>query len=117
MRLGEISLHCAISSLRPSRGVRHGFRVLGIGSGMRELLDEFQRLKEHQFTLNFTYPDEAQRQQLRLLHRDIAEGEQMRLETRQQELMGFVSEVRSGVILMDDLDPEIVAELRDLLSS
>ena len=92
-------------------------RVLGIGSGMRELLDEFQRLKEHQFTLNFTYPDEAQRQQLRLLHRDIAEGEQMRLETRQQELMGFVSEVRSGVILMDDLDPEIVAELRDLLSS
>ena len=92
-------------------------RVLGIGPGMEELQREFQRLQERQFTLDFVYPDATQRQQLRLLHRDVAEGEQMRLETRRQELTGLVSELRSGVILIDDLDPEILAELRDLLGS
>ena len=90
-------------------------RVTGIGPEMEELKNEFQKLKERQFTLDFVYPDAAQRQQLRLLHRDIAEGEQMRLDSRQQELTGLVSDLRSGIILVDDLDQEIVSALKDLL--
>ena len=90
-------------------------RVVGVGPDMRALQSEFERLEAEQFTLKFTYPTAEQRQQLRLVHRDIAEGEQLRLANRRQELTELVADLRSGAILSDDLDAEIVAELKELL--
>lgn len=45
-------------------------RVLGVGQDMARLIDEYQALKSRGFELQFTYPTKAQRERLRIIHRD-----------------------------------------------
>ena len=84
---------------------------------MEAIRSEFKRLEAEHFTLKFTYPTADQRQQLRLVHRDIAESVQLRLDNWRQELTDLAAGLRSGDILLGDLDVEVIAELRDLLGS
>ena len=60
-------------------------RVLGVGADMKELIKEYEELKKQNFELRFTYPTKEQREQLRLVHRDMTMVERKRLENRQQE--------------------------------
>ena len=90
-------------------------RVLGIGSGMRELTNEYEKLKGKNFELQFTYPDADQRNQLRIVHRDMTTEERGRVETRQQEVNSLVADLKSGSIRIEDLDPDRLAELRELI--
>lgn len=57
-------------------------RVLGIGKGMQELMEEFGRLKEQEFELKFKYPTKEQREHLRIVHRDMSSEVQKRLVPR-----------------------------------
>lgn len=49
-------------------------RVLGVGGGMETLKQEYEKLKERNFELKFTYPTQDQRERLRVIHRDIPES-------------------------------------------
>lgn len=90
-------------------------RVLGVGRGMKELMKEYQELKDREFELRFTYPDAEQRKQLRLLHRDMTTKERKRLQGRQRNLSELVRDLESGQMLAEDLDEAIVAKLKHLL--
>ena len=88
-------------------------RVLGVGNGMDELKREYEKLKEREFELRFTYPNEDQRKQLRVVHRDMTRGERQRLEQQQQHLWNLIDDVESSRIHLDDLSPEVVAKLKE----
>ena len=90
-------------------------RVLGIGSGMEELKTEFERLKNQNFELKFTYPNAEQRERLRIVHRDMTAQEQELLQGRQQNLHDLVLDLKSGNVRLEDLDENVVAELKELL--
>jgi len=90
-------------------------RVLGIGSGMKELMKEYERLREKNFELEFIYPTEEQRQQLRIVHRDMTMDERKRLESSQRSLFDLVGELQSGNVRLEDMDKDMLAKLRDLL--
>ena len=90
-------------------------RVLGVGSDMKELIKEYEELKKQDFELRFTYPTREQREQLRLVHRDMTTVESKRLENRQQNLDALIEDIKSGSVHLEDLDKRTVDALRAIL--
>ena len=90
-------------------------RVLGVGSRMKEIIKEYDKLKSQNFDLQFTYPTEKQREQLRVVHRDMTAAERRRLEQRQKSLFGLIKDIESGNIHIEDLDETAVDRLREFL--
>ena len=90
-------------------------RVLGVGSGMKEIKKEYDELKSQDFKLQFTYPTEKQREQLRVVHRDMTTAERKRIEQRQKSLFDLIKDIESGNIHIEDLDETAVARLREFL--
>ena len=88
-------------------------RVLGIGSGMAELIKEYETLKARNFELQFTYPTAKQREQLRIVHRDMTAEERERLASSQKSVVDLVRDLESGTIRAEDLDE--IGRLRELL--
>ena len=81
---------------------------------MKELMDEYDKLRQNDFELRFVYPTKAQREQLKIVHRDMTEAERKRLQGRQRNLAELIEDIESGAVLPEDLSPEL-ARLRDLL--
>ena len=90
-------------------------RVTGVGTRMKELMSEYEKLKQRNFELHFIYPDAEQREQLRIVHRDMTKKERERLRGRQQDLVNLVKDLKSGNLRAEDLDESVVAELRGFL--
>ena len=90
-------------------------RVLGVGSRMKEIKKEYDKLKSQGFKLQFIYPTEKQREQLRVVHRDMTTAERKRLEQRQKSLFDLIKDIESGNIHIEDLDEAAVARLREFL--
>ncbi len=90
-------------------------RVLGVGSRMKEIKKEYEKLKSQDFKLQFIYPTEKQREQLRVVHRDMTTAERKRLKQRQKSLFDLIKDIESGNIDIEDLDEAAVARLREFL--
>ena len=90
-------------------------RVLGIGSGMEALKQEYERLRHHDFELKFVYPTEEQRNHLQIIHRDMTTSEDNRLNRQRREMIDLIERVKSGEAYIEDLGEEVVDELRELL--
>ncbi|MDE2916660.1 MAG: ATP-binding domain-containing protein [Paracoccaceae bacterium] len=91
-------------------------RVLGVGSSMEELQKEYAKLKGGDFELRFTYPTEEQREQLRVVHRDMTTAERNQLKSRQKSLDDLIKDIESGSVHIEDLDKGTVEKLRALFA-
>ena len=90
-------------------------RVLGVGASMKELIEEYEELKKRDFELRFIYPTKKQREQLRIVHRDMETVESKRLENRQKNLDALIEDIKSGSVHLEDLNKGTVDELRAVL--
>ena len=90
-------------------------RVLGVGGDMEELKQEYEKLKERDFELKFTYPTQDQREQLRIIHRDMTQAERERLKSGQRGLDDLLGDIESGTLHIEDLDEDLIARLRKVL--
>ena len=92
-------------------------RVLGVGRGMKELIKEYEKLKDKNFELQFTYPTGEQRKQLRIIHRDTMGKERYTLQQQNRHLAaGLVRAIETGKLHREDLDEESVAKLKAFLA-
>ena len=92
-------------------------RVLGVGSGMKELIREFEELKKRDFELQFTYPTQEQRAQLEIVNRDTTTEERKRIQNRQQNVFDLVKDLETGSVRTEDLNEGMVAKLKQLLEN
>ncbi|MBF0605081.1 MAG: ATP-binding domain-containing protein [Nitrospirae bacterium] len=76
-------------------------RIIGYGRGMKNLMDEFQTVKQHDFRLDFTYPTDRQLEKMRVVHRDFSPAEKAQHEQRIKTLDQSIK----------DLDPRTIAEV------
>ena len=90
-------------------------RVLGVGIGMEELQKEYEKLKEQHFELRFTYPTKKQREQLRVIHRDMTTAEHERLASNLKSVDTLIEDLESGNVHLEDLDKGTVDRLREVL--
>ena len=90
-------------------------RVTGVGSHMSELMVEFERLRDSNFQLNFTYPDAEQRRALRIVHRDMSAAERRSVQRAQQGLTHLLQGLEADSVRIEDLDEAAILKLRGLL--
>ena len=90
-------------------------RVLGVGQGMEAIMEEFKALKDSGFVLDFTYPTADQREQLRIIHRDARQAPIQGLEDWRPGVEQLMAALESGQVHPDDLGPDTLAKLRELL--
>ena len=91
-------------------------RVLGVGSGMKELIKEYEKLKDKNFELRFIYPTGEQRNQLRIIHRDMTGKERSTLQQQKKHIANLIRAFEAGKVHREDLDEESVAKLKAFLA-
>lgn len=91
-------------------------RVLGVGDDMEKLIDEFKDLKRRNFELEFNYPTREQREHLHIIHRDMTKQELKRQQSTQRNLRKIVDDLKSDDLRIEDIDRDLLDELRDILS-
>lgn len=92
-------------------------RVSGLGNDMEILMKEYKAVKDKNFQLQFTYPDESQRQNMRIIHRDMTQNEIREIKKSNYNLADVVSKIQKGDIQKEDLDEGTLNALKDVLFS
>lgn len=92
-------------------------RVSGLGADMEVLIQEFNRIKEENFQLQFVYPNEQQRKSMRIIHRDMTQNELRDIKISNSSLADVASKIKNGEIQKEDLDEDTINILKDVLFS
>ena len=87
-------------------------RVLGVGGRMQALKAEYEQLVRNDFRLQFTYPTKSQREQLRIVHRDMSQAGRKHIHQRENELRSVVNSLESGDLRVEDLGEDLLARLK-----
>ncbi|MGC1007491.1 DEAD/DEAH box helicase [Pantoea agglomerans] len=90
-------------------------RVFGIGPLMDSIKNEFEQVKDNDFTLSFTYPTDEERKYLRVVNRDMTTQEKNKISKRSHQLDEVASDLLAGEIHKEDLSPELLDKLRKAL--
>lgn len=89
-------------------------RVLGVGPQMEALRDEFNRVKQRQFRLDFNYPDEETKKALRIVNRDLTRTERKRLDAKVSDLTSAIEALENGDVRVEDLPEALRRRLKDI---
>ena len=90
-------------------------RVLGHGQRMKDLLKEFNRVKGNDFSLEFKYPNEEERRNMNIIHRDMGVRERQQLDKSKRSLNELLGALHRGEIFKEDLPKDILDELKNKL--
>ena len=90
-------------------------RVSVVLKNMSKLIDEFEKVKKHNFELNFIYPDERQRKKLRIIHRDRTKTEQEAIRKTENSLKDTIKQLEEGKIKKEDLPKELINDILEIL--
>ena len=83
---------------------------------MRQLEEEFNRIKEHQFRLEFVYPNEEQKKELRIINRDLTRAERSKVKKKVDDLAGVLESLETGDVQIEDLPENLRERLRAILA-
>lgn len=90
-------------------------RVSGLGDDMDILINEYGNVKKNNFQLQFEYPDELQRRNMRIIHRDMTQNELREIKKSNYSLADIASKIQKGEIRKEDLDETAINTLKDVL--
>jgi superfamily I DNA and RNA helicase len=91
-------------------------RVLGVGTGMKKLQAEFEKVKNNDFKLEFRYPTVKERKYLNIVNRDMAEDERKRVKRGKSGLGELLDDLESGRIFIEDLGEDQIKRFRAVLN-
>ena len=92
-------------------------RVCGIGPEMTSLIEEYEQIRGANFELSFRYPTQDELEHLTVVHRDMSDKEQKDWEKRLESVDGLIDDLQHGRILLEDIDGDQLATLRELLGA
>ena len=90
-------------------------RVVGVGEDMDKLIDEYKKVKAHNYTLDFIYPDKSQREKMNIVNRDMSAAEKNKVQKNKTNIENLIMELENGEIFLEDLGEEQIARLEKLL--
>lgn len=91
-------------------------RVLGVGEKMDGLIKEYERIKQHDFKLDFVYPTQIQRDHMNIVNRDMSEAEKKRIESNQLNLDNLITDLENGKVAKENLNTKQIEKLLKLLN-
>ncbi len=90
-------------------------RICGVGARFDGLVDEYNKIKENNFTLDFRYPTEAERQKMRVVNRDMTSSEKRRVNAAKRSAENL-SNLLDGEVSLEDIPEEVRKALLSKLS-
>ena len=90
-------------------------KVLGYGDSMKLLCEEYQKVVDNDYKLNFIYPSSDEMQQMNLINRDRDPHSEKKIIKLSQNLEEIVSQLESGNLDTSDLDSATLQKLRHIL--
>lgn len=90
-------------------------RVCGYGKDMRLLEDEFNKVKEKKFQLDFIYPTEQERRQMNIVNRDRSNEEKENINEATKHLTSFINGVEKGIVGKEDISIEVLNKLKQII--
>jgi superfamily I DNA and RNA helicase len=79
------------------------------------LEEEYQRLKNNDFKLIFSYPTKEEQDKINIVNRDMAYQERKALSEGRYSLERFLGAFKSGTIRKEDIPSQVLDQLRELL--
>lgn len=92
-------------------------RVIGYGNKMKGLVDEFNKLKNNNFILDFNYPTDELLSKLRIVHRDLSPDKKRKLESKINLFADLIKDLKNGTLHLEDLDEDTKNDLASLLGN
>ncbi|HDR7799903.1 TPA: DEAD/DEAH box helicase [Bacillus tropicus] len=89
-------------------------RVVGFGEHMQHLKEEFEKVKQNDYILKFTYPNEEERKKMNVIHRDKTKDEQIKIEKNINHMIDFIQDLHKGEMYLEDLPEEVREKLKGL---
>lgn len=89
-------------------------RVTGIGENMDGLINEYEKIKENDFSLSFNYPDQKEREKIKIIHRDKTKTEQEYIQSSERNLKEALEGLKTGKIQIEDIS-DIIKEFREYI--
>ncbi|MBD3839958.1 MAG: ATP-binding domain-containing protein, partial [Epsilonproteobacteria bacterium] len=89
-------------------------RVCGVGGDMKLLKAEYQKVKENNFNLRFTYPTQEQMEHMNLVNRDMTPEEKGAIKKNERSLNQLLDDLAAGRIQKEDLPKELTEKLKQL---
>lgn len=90
-------------------------RVLGVGENMKKLTQEYEKVKQHNYELDFVYPTKEEREKMNIINRDMSVAQKNILKNSQSSLKDLIRGLEEGQIYLEDFNEEEVEKLRTLL--
>ncbi|WVU43014.1 ATP-binding domain-containing protein [Fusobacterium polymorphum] len=90
-------------------------RVVGIGSKMKSLVEEYNKIEAQNFKLAFKYPNKKVREKLNIIHRDKSRFEEEKIEKRVTDMFDLLKDIKNGNMYKEDIPSELLAELKELI--
>jgi len=90
-------------------------RILGVGENMRKLIQEYSKVKQHDFTLDFIYPTKSEREKMNIVNRDVTSEEQKEIIKSKKNMDNLIKTLENNKIFIDDLDENKIEHLINLL--
>jgi superfamily I DNA and RNA helicase len=90
-------------------------RVLGVGQRMQTLIQEYERIKAHNYTLNFVYPDAERRKELKIINRDMTAAERSKVTKSLKDITNILQAIEDGDVKLEDLPLKVRQRLKRLL--
>jgi len=81
---------------------------------MLALREEFNRVKQRQFRLDFDYPDEETKKALRIVNRDLTRTERKRLDAKVNDLTSAIEALENGDVRVEDLPEALRRRLKEI---
>ena len=96
---------------------RAWIRLCGCGPAMDLLVSEVNRVRQHQFKLEFKIPNETELRKLRTIHRERTAAERAKIERAEKGLNEFLEAVQRGDLPLESLPLEMRTKLAKLIAS
>lgn len=92
-------------------------RISAYGNGAEDLKNEFTRVVNENFELDFTYPDEALRKKINVIHRDKTKDEKHVIKSTIDDLGKAIEAIEDGDMYLEDLPTDLLNKLKGLLKN
>ncbi|MFM6076109.1 MAG: hypothetical protein ACKPB9_31735, partial [Dolichospermum sp.] len=76
---------------------------------------EFEEVKSRNFVLEFTYPTEQERKQMKVINRDKSPQERESITKQKRTLKELVTSLEKGLVRKEDLPEEELEKLKNYL--
>ena len=90
-------------------------RVLGFGSNMEALINEYRKVVDHEYQLQFVYPNQELRKRLRIVNRDMSSREKSQIKSATESVSSLIQQLEAGDIQKEDLPEQQLEALRKFL--